>query len=220
MAHKMPAKAVRIAIKGVKTIMAAKTSLIPQRKYDAAKMQQATRLFIEAVGDDPRREGLRDTPRRVAAMYGKLLNGLDLDPRSELVTFEPGVRGTTGSIVFVGRVPFYSFCEHHLMLFAGHAHLAYIPSDRVLGLSKLVRMMRAYAKRLQIQERLTEQVATALYEASEGLGSMVLLEAEHFCMSIRGVRSPGAITKTASAKGQFTKGDYQNEFYKMVERTK
>lgn len=186
--------------------------------YDPLKMEASVRLFLEAIGEDPTREGLLETPNRVSRMYAQLLGGYDEEPLNELKTFKVDeTEGSSGSsIVFVGDIPFFSFCEHHMVMFIGRAHIAYVPNGTVLGLSKLVRMMRTYCKRLQIQERLTEQIANAIYLTPSAKGSMVLLEAEHYCMTLRGVRTPGTITRTTAVRGCFQDLQMQQEFHTLT----
>lgn len=178
--------------------------------YDYEKMKKATRLFIEAIGDDPEREGLIETPDRVARFYGTVLNGYDLKPEDHLKVFTEKTR----NMVIVKDIPLYSFCEHHIALFHGTISIAYVPDGKVLGLSKLVRLARVFAKRLQIQERLTDQIAEALDEALLPKGVAVRIEAEHTCMSIRGVRTPGARTVTTRLTGVFlSKPEVREEFF-------
>ena len=163
------------------------------------KIEQSVTLLLEAIGDDPSREGLLETPKRVANMYAKILNGYEEDPVKHLKMFKP----ESNDMVIVKDIPFYSFCEHHLVPFFGKVHIAYIPqNEKMTGLSKLVRMMRVYAKRPQVQERLTKQIADALTKhLSEDV--MVYVEAEHMCMAMRGVRSPGTTTITSAVRGKF-----------------
>ena len=162
------------------------------------KIKQSVILLLEAIGDDPNREGLKETPDRVARMYAKILNGYDEDPGKYLTVFE----AESNDMVIVKDIPFYSFCEHHLILFVGKMHIAYIPDKKMIGLSKLVRMARVYAKRPQVQERLTKQIADILVEKLSN-DVMVYIEAEHYCMSIRGVRAPGSKTVTSAVRGKF-----------------
>ena len=183
--------------------------------YNHEKMVEATKLFLEAIGEDVNRDGLKDTPDRVARYYGSVLNGLDLDPSEHLRVFEEKTR----NMVVVTDIPFYSFCEHHIAPFFGKMAIAYIPNGRVLGLSKLVRMARVYCKRVQIQERLTDQIAEEIGKALEGycLGVAVHMKAEHMCMSIRGVRTPGAKTTTCRLTGVFlNKPEVREEFFNAL----
>lgn len=168
------------------------------KKIDKEKIMKSTRLLLEAIGDNPDREGLLETPKRVANMYDKILNGFTEKPEKHLKVFE----AEANDMVIVKDIPFYSFCEHHLVVFFGKIHIAYIPNGKMVGLSKLVRMARVYAKRPQVQERLTKQIADALVKTlSEDV--MVYIEAEHMCMSMRGVRTPGAKTVTSAVRGKF-----------------
>lgn len=173
---------------------------------DRQKIEEGVRLILEGVGEDPDREGLRETPARVARMYEEVFSGLTEDPaRHFATTFDEHY----GGIVLVRDIPFYSMCEHHLVPFFGHAHVAYIPADdgRVCGLSKLARLVEAYAKRPQVQERLTTQVADTLVEQLRPQGVVVVMEAEHMCMSMRGVKKPGSRTVTSAVRGVFETED-------------
>jgi GTP cyclohydrolase IA len=171
-------------------------------QIDVERIARAVREILEAVGEDPDRDGLVRTPERVAKMYGEVLAGLHEDPAEHLsVTFEAG----HNEMVMVKDIPIYSLCEHHLVPFHGHAHIAYIPGadGRITGLSKLARVVDGFARRPQVQERLTTQVADALAEALDPRGVLVVIEAEHLCMGMRGVRKPGAITVTSAVRGIF-----------------
>jgi GTP cyclohydrolase I len=161
----------------------------------------AVRTILEAIGEDPNREGLADTPERVARMYAEIFEGLHQDPKSilEKVFVEEEHR----ELVMVKDIPFYSVCEHHLMPFHGAAHIAYLPRGALTGLSKLARLVEAYARRPQLQERLTTQVADALTEVVHPYGVLVVVEAEHLCMSMRGAKKPGATTVTSAVRGTF-----------------
>ena len=181
--------------------------------YNEEKMVEATKLFLEAIGEDVEREGLKETPRRVAKFYSTVLNGYDINPKDYLKVFTEKTR----NMVIVTGIPIYSFCEHHIALFLGKASIAYIPDGKVIGLSKLVRLARVYAKRLQIQERLTDQIAEALDEALLPKGVAVNIEAEHTCMSIRGVRTPGTRTITTRLTGVFLeKPEVREEFFRAI----
>ena len=152
-----------------------------------------------AIGEDPEREGLRETPQRVARMYAEIFDGVGRDPGEVVDAFFGDEHYQ--EIVMVREIPFYSSCEHHLVPFHGKAHVAYIPQGRVTGLSKLARLIEGFARRPQMQERLTAQVADALMDRLDPLGVMVVIEAEHLCMSMRGVRKPGSITVTSAVRG-------------------
>jgi len=169
------------------------------REIDQGRIEKAVREIIEALGEDPEREGLLDTPQRVAAFYAEVFDGLHRDPGDVVDAFFGEEHYQ--EIVMVREIPFYSMCEHHFVPFHGQAHVAYIPRGRVTGLSKLARLVDGFARRPQMQERLTAQVADALAERLEPLGVMVVVEAEHLCMSMRGVKKPGATTVTSAVRG-------------------
>ena len=169
---------------------------------DRARIEAAIREILAAVGEDPDRDGLRNTPARVARMYDEIFAGLHVEPGDVLnVTFE----ADHDEMVLVKDIPFASVCEHHFVPFIGRAHVAYIPNDdgRITGLSKLARLVDGYAKRPQVQERMTAQVADTLVRVLEPRGVLVVLEAEHLCMSMRGVKKPGAMTVTSAVRGLF-----------------
>ena len=169
---------------------------------DLARIEKAVREILIAIGEDPDRDGLVRTPRRVAEMYAEIFSGVQEDPARHLVTtFE----ANHDEMVMVRDIPLYSLCEHHLAPFHGHAHVAYIPGadGRITGLSKLARLVDGFAKRPQVQERLTTQIADALVDALQPRGAFVLIEAEHLCMSMRGVRKPGTLTITSAVRGLF-----------------
>jgi GTP cyclohydrolase I len=171
-------------------------------KVDQPRVAAAIREILIAVGEEPDREGLRATPARVARMYAEIFAGLREDPGEHLTaTFE----ADHDELVLVRDIPIYSVCEHHLLPWLGKAHVAYLPGEdgRVTGLSKLVRLVEGYAKRPQVQERLTSQIADALVRKLSPLGVLVVIEAEHLCMSMRGVKKPGAITVTSAVRGHF-----------------
>ena len=169
---------------------------------DAARVEAAVRELLAAVGEDPDRDGLQNTPARVARMFGEIFSGIGTDPGSVLnVTFE----ADHDEMILVKDIPFHSLCEHHLVPFIGKAHVAYIPNadGRITGLSKLARLVEGYAKRPQVQERITSQVADTMMRVLEPRGVLVVLEAEHLCMSMRGVNKPGAVTVTSAVRGLF-----------------
>jgi GTP cyclohydrolase I len=176
---------------------------------DASKIEEAVLRILEAVGEDPQREGLVDTPKRVARMYQELLSGTSKDPRDEItVTYGEQY----DEIIAVRDIPFYSICEHHLLPFHGRAHVAYLPQGgRISGLSKLLRVIDVLSKRLQLQERLTRQIAETLMAALQPRGVMIIVEAEHLCMSMRGVKKPGAITVTSAVEGIFRANEATRE---------
>ena len=181
---------------------------------DHDRIARAMREIIEAIGEDPERDGLRDTPGRVARMYAELFQGLHSDPRDYLkVGFEVG----HDEMVILKDIPFYSVCEHHFMPFHGVAAVGYIPDGRVVGLSKLARLVEAFARRPQIQEQLTGQIADTLMEVLAPDGVAVIIEAEHLCMTQRGVKKPGARMVTSATRGTFRKNEVTRaEFLSLV----
>ena len=167
---------------------------------DRERMERAVRELLEAVGEDPQREGLQETPARVARMYQEIFSGLGTDPREHLKIFHEESRHN--ELVLVKDIPLYSVCEHHLLPFIGKAHIAYIPQGgRIIGLSKFARIVDCFARRPQVQERLTGQIADFLYEELQPLGVAVFIEAEHLCMTMRGARAAGAKTQTSALRG-------------------
>ena len=184
---------------------------------DIPKIKAAVNSIIEAIGEDPGREGLRDTPQRIADMYNELFVGLDMDAKTELtVGFEVGHR----EMVILRDIPFYSMCEHHLLPFYGVAHVGYIPNEegRVVGVSKLARVVDIFAKRLQLQERMTSQIADAILEALQPDGVAVVIQAEHLCMTMRGIKKPGSNVITSATRGLFrTRAATRAEFLSLVQ---
>ena len=173
---------------------------------DSAKIEQGVRLILEGVGEDPDRDGLIETPARVARMYEEILAGMNQDPAELFVkSFDVGHQ----EMVIVHDIPVYSICEHHLVPFYGVAHVAYIPNENgcVCGISKLARLVDLYARRAQVQERLTSQVADTLVEQLNPQGVLVILECEHMCMTMRGVKKPGSKTTTSAVRGTFRSND-------------
>jgi GTP cyclohydrolase I len=169
---------------------------------DQERIRRAVQEILEAIGEDPKRDGLQGTPTRVAAMYAEIFSGLHEDPSEHLtVTFE----ADHDEMVMVRDIPIFSACEHHLTPFHGMAHVAYIPGDdgRITGLSKIARLVEGFARRPQVQERLTTQIADALLERLNPKGVFVLIQAEHLCMSMRGVKKAGALTVTSAVRGLF-----------------
>ncbi|MBV8985885.1 MAG: GTP cyclohydrolase I FolE [Acidimicrobiia bacterium] len=169
---------------------------------DRARIEKAVREILEAIGEDPDRDGLERTPERVANMYAEIFSGITDNPDRHLaVTFEAG----HDEMVMVKDIPLASVCEHHLIPFIGKAHVAYIPNadGRITGLSKLARLVDSLSKRPQVQERLTTQIADEIDSTLEPRGVLVVIEAEHLCMSMRGVRKPGSVTVTSAVRGQF-----------------
>lgn len=169
---------------------------------DQPRIEKAVREILCAIGEDPDRDGLIDTPARVARLYAEICGGLQEDPAEHLEkTFEVD----HDEIIIVRDIPLYSICEHHLVPFFGKAHVGYLPkpSGKITGLSKLARLVDGYARRPQVQERLTTQIADALDDNLDPMGAIVVLEAEHMCMSMRGIKKPGATTVTSSVRGSF-----------------
>jgi len=172
---------------------------------DKARIEKAVREILVAIGEDPNREGLKDTPKRVAKMYEEVFAGLNVDPMSEITVFE-----TEGheEMVILRDIPFYSMCEHHLLPFNGKAHVAYIPrKDRLAGLSKLARVVESISRRPQLQERITTQIADTLMKVLRPQGVFVIVEAEHLCMTMRGVKKPGSRMTTSAVRGVFQKSE-------------
>jgi GTP cyclohydrolase IA len=171
-------------------------------KIDSKKIEKAVKSILEAVGEDVNREGLRQTPKRVAAMYAELLAGNAQDPKEYIKSV---FREKCDEIVLLRDIPFYSICEHHVMPFIGTACVAYLPSDFVIGVSKLARIVDCFARRLQVQERLTAQIADFLNEHLKPQGVAVVIEASHSCMTIRGIKKPGSVMITSAIRGIFKK---------------
>ncbi len=171
-------------------------------QMDHEKIEAAVRMILEAIGEDPDREGLQKTPARVARMYEEIFAGMNQDPKQ---FFETMFDENHQEMVLVKDIPLYSVCEHHLVPFFGKAFVAYIPgaSGKVCGLSKIARLVDCYAKRPQVQERLTSQIADTLMEVLEASGVMVIIECEHMCMSMRGIKKPGTHTTTSAVRGTF-----------------
>lgn len=169
-------------------------------KVDLARIESAVREILLAVGEDVQREGLRGTPGRVADMYAELLGGMRQDPKEHLTSV---FREDYDEIVLLRDVPFYSICEHHIMPFIGSAHVAYLPDGQVLGVSKLARVVDCFARRLQVQERLTVQIADFLMDNLRPKGAAVVIEASHSCMTIRGIKKPGSVMVTSALRGIF-----------------
>ena len=185
------------------------------RPYDAPRAEAAVRELLVAIGEDPDREGLRDTPARVARAYREMFAGLFMEPKDVLTTtFDIGHQ----EMVLVRDIEVYSTCEHHLVPFHGLAHVGYIPGPdgRITGLSKLARLVDVYARRPQLQERLTTQIADALVDVLEPSGVLVVVECEHLCMSMRGVRKPGSRTVTSAVRGQMRDAATRAEAMSLV----
>jgi len=192
----------RVTAPGARRSPVTAPAVVAHPGVDLGKIEAAVREILAAVGEDPDRDGLKATPARVARMYAEVFSGLHEDPGAHLTaTFE----ANHDELVLVRDIPIYSVCEHHLLPWVGKAHVAYIPGEdgRITGLSKLVRLVEAYARRPQVQERLTSQVADTLVKVLEPRGVLVVVEAEHLCMSMRGVQKPGSITVTSAMRGHF-----------------
>lgn len=183
---------------------------------DQKKIEEAVRMLLEGIGEDVTREGLVDTPNRIARMYEEIFKGMEEDPAQHLSkTFAVD----SNEIVVEKDITFFSTCEHHMMPFYGKAHIAYIPDGRVVGISKLARTVEVYARRLQIQEQMTTQIADAVMEYLKPQGVMVMAEAEHMCMTMRGVSKPGSRTVTMAARGCFRDDpQLQQYFFEMIRR--
>jgi len=184
---------------------------------DEAEIRKAVTSIIKAIGENPEREGLVDTPRRVAEMYTELFMGIDMEPKEELtVGFEEEHR----EMVILKDIPFYSMCEHHLLPFFGVTHIGYIPNDdgRVVGASKLARVVEIVARRPQLQERMTSQIADAIVKGIKPDGVAVVIQAEHLCMVMRGIKKPGSIIVTSAVRGTFrTKSKTRAEFFSLLQ---
>jgi GTP cyclohydrolase I len=172
----------------------------PATEVDQERIKRAVREILAAVGEDPDREGLQETPARVARMYAELFSGLHDDPRQHLRKF---FTEKYDEVVLVRDISFNSMCEHHMLPFIGRAHIGYLPAGRVIGLSKLARVVEVVARRPQVQERMTETIADLLVEELEAKGVAVVIEASHSCMTIRGIRKPGSICVTSAMRGIF-----------------
>ena len=185
-----------------------------KRKIDEARIEKAVREILSAVGEDLNRDGLKDTPARVARMYGELLAGMQDDPNTHIRSV---FNENYDEIVLLRDIPFYSICEHHLMPFIGSAHVAYLPAGRILGVSKLARIVDCFARRLQTQERLTYQIADFLMSNLKPMGVAVVLEAAHSCMTIRGIKKPGSVMVTSAVRGLFRKDPRsRNEIMSLI----
>jgi GTP cyclohydrolase I len=180
------------------------------------KIKEAVTLLLEGIGEDVSREGLKDTPDRIARMYEEIFAGMD---EQSSIHLSKTFHAENNEIVLEKDIVFYSMCEHHLMPFYGKAHVAYIPDGKVVGLSKIARCVEVYARRLQIQEQMGAQIADALMNELGAKGAMVMLEAEHMCMTMRGVKKPGSKTVTVVTRGAFADNEkLQNSFYHMLQR--
>lgn len=194
-----------------------KSDLKHEGRPSRLEAEEAVRTLLRWLGEDPRREGLRDTPARVARAYGELFGGYDHMPEDILSRAFEEVAGYN-DLVLVKDIPFFSHCEHHMVPFFGRAHVAYLPSGRVLGLSKIARLVDLYAARLQTQEALTAQIARSLDDVVRPRGVAVMIEAEHMCMVMRGVRKQGAVTATMNFTGLFESDAAQQARFMMLSR--
>lgn len=181
---------------------------------DQDKIKEAVKLLLEGIGEDVNREGLVDTPERIARMYAEIMSGMDEKPEehlSKVFTVD------NNEMVLEKDIVFYSMCEHHMLPFYGKVHVAYIPNGKVVGLSKLARTVEVYAKRLQLQEQMTAQIADAIMDCLSPQGVMVVAEAEHMCMTMRGVKKPGSKTVSIATRGVFEdNAALQNQFFQML----
>lgn len=183
---------------------------------DQKKVEQAVRMLLEGIGEDPEREGLIETPARIARMYSEICGGMEEDAGKHLAkTFS----AENNEMVVEKDITFYSMCEHHMLPFYGKVHIAYIPDGKVVGLSKLARTVEVYARRLQLQEQMTAQIADALMEHLAPKGVIVMAEAEHMCMTMRGVKKPGSKTVSVVTRGEFVDNErLTNMFFRMIGR--
>lgn len=183
---------------------------------DKKKIEEGVKLLLEGIGEDTNREGLLETPDRIARMYEELCGGMYENAADHL---QKTFTVNTNEMVLEKDITFYSMCEHHMLPFYGKAHVAYIPNGKVTGLSKIARTVDVFAKRLQLQENLTGQIADAMMEHLEPQGVMVMLEAEHMCMTMRGIKKPGSRTVTVAVRGCFESSEkLQSRFFEMVRR--
>ena len=186
-----------------------------EHKIDQERIRKAVYDILEAIGENPEREGLVNTPDRVARMYEEIFSGIGEDPSHHLIT--QFTEDKHDEMVIVRDIPFASMCEHHMMPFIGKAHVAYIPANgRITGLSKIARVVEGYSHRLQLQERLTTEIADALMRTLEPQGVLVIIEAEHMCMTIRGVKKPGSLTVTSAVRGIFHKNVTRSEALELI----
>ena len=183
---------------------------------DREKVERAVRLLLEGIGEDVTREGLVETPARIARMYEEICGGMEEDAKEHL---QKTFTVDNNEMVLEKDITFYSMCEHHMLPFYGKVHVAYIPDGKVAGLSKLARTVEVYAKRLQLQEQMTAQIADALMEHLKPQGAMVMIEAEHMCMTMRGIKKPGSQTVTLARRGVFeTDPSLEERFFRMLGR--
>jgi GTP cyclohydrolase I len=185
-----------------------------QTTVNNGRIRAAVIELLRAIGEDPSREGLQDTPRRIAEMYEEIFGGLAIDPAEYL---KVGFEVAHDEMVILRQIPFYSMCEHHFLPFHGEAHVGYVPDGRVVGISKLARVVEGFARRPQLQEQLTSQVAEAIMETLQPDGVAVVIEAEHLCMTMRGIKKPGSRMITSAMRGQFKRSSVTRaEFLALV----
>jgi GTP cyclohydrolase I len=183
---------------------------------DRKKIEKGVELILEGIGEDSERAGLKDTPKRVAEMYEEIFAGLIGEPK---VLLKPIEGETHDEMILIKDIPFYSVCEHHLLPFIGKAHIAYIPAGNIVGLSELAKALEHLAKRPQVQERLTSQLADMIMEKLKPKGSMVIIDADHLCMSMRGIKKPGSRTVTSAVRGTFrTKASTREEMLELIKK--
>ncbi|KPK99866.1 MAG: GTP cyclohydrolase [candidate division Zixibacteria bacterium SM23_73_3] len=181
---------------------------------DKEKIQKAVRMILEAVGEDPKRDGLRDTPRRVAEFYQEIFAGLSQNPEGQIKLYSAP---NQEEMIIVKDISFHSLCEHHLLPFFGKAHIAYIPKDnQITGFSRLVRVIEVLARRPQLQERLTAEIADVLMKVLKPKGVLVIMEAEQMCLSMRGLRKPGSVTITSAVRGDLRKDALRKEAFSLI----
>ena len=188
-----------------------------RENMDLPKIEEAVRMILEAIGEDTEREGLQDTPKRVARMYAEIFSGIHRDVSQDVKVFtEPG----NDEMILIGDIPFYSMCEHHLLPFHGKAHVVYIPRDgKILGLSKVARIVDTMSRKPQVQERLTSEIADQIIKAVDAKSVCVVIEAEHLCMTMRGIRKPGSKTVTSAMRGGCrTDARTRNEALALINR--
>lgn len=180
---------------------------------DKERIERAVREILLAIGENPEREGLKETPRRVAEALEEMLAGYERE-EDDFTVFSENLNET----IILKDIPFFSFCEHHLLPFIGKAHIAYIPNGKIAGVSKLVRTVEKHARRLQVQERLTREIANELWEKLQPKGLLVLMEAEHLCMTLRGVKSPGSIVTTMEGRGIYEEETARNIILEILKK--
>jgi len=188
-----------------------------KKAVDKVKIEAAVKMILEAIGENPEREGLAQTPKRVARMYEEIFSGINSEPQEYLDVFFTEFHD---ELVLVKDIPIYSMCEHHFLPFYGMAHVAYIPKGgKVVGISKLARVVESYARRPQLQERLTSQVADCIFDTLKPMGVGVVIQAEHMCMTMRGVKKPGALTVTSAVRGIFeTRPETRAELFSLIQK--